>query len=101
MTHRGWQNRRRTMIEAVFPYRAVQRSTSACRQGRDDDSSWRVDGCSTGFQRPSTDSQRWWVRLILYGQLHIVHHVKENHPGNETAVHHITVAAGCCRGRDR
>jgi len=44
------------------PYH-VQRSTSACRQGTDDDSSWRVDGCSTGFQRPSMDSQRSWATL--------------------------------------
>src|SRR6185503_17875352 len=36
------------------PYH-IQRSTSACRQVTDDYSSWRVDGCSTGFQRPSTD----------------------------------------------
>src|SRR6476660_2907528 len=44
---------------------------------------------------------RWWVRLILYRQLHIIEHFKENHHGNETAVHHTTVGGGCCRGRDR
>ncbi len=47
------------------------------------------------------DSQRWWVSVILYGQLHIIQHVKENHHGNKIAVHHITVGGGCCRGRDR
>ena len=91
------------MIEAVFPSRAVSRPTQhrCMPQETDDYSWWRVDGCSTGFQRPSTDSQRWWVRLILYGQLHITEHFKENHRGNETAVHHTTVGGGCCRGRDR
>src|ERR1700682_3866208 len=44
------------------PYH-VQRSTFACRQVRTIYNSWRVDGCSTGFQRPLMDSQWWWVRL--------------------------------------
>src|SRR6185312_3865005 len=44
------------------PYQ-VQRCTCACRQGTGDDSSWRVDGGSAGFQRPSMDSQRSWATL--------------------------------------
>src|ERR1700704_4191462 len=61
----------------------------------------RVDGCSTDFQVPSIDSQRWWVTLVPYGQLNITQHFEENHHGIETALHHTTVGGGCCRGRDR
>src|ERR1700682_645637 len=82
------------------PYH-VQRSTFACRQVRTIYNSWRVDGCSTGFQRPLMDSQWWWVRLVLYRGLHIIKHFKESHHGHETAAHHTTVGGGCCRGRDR
>jgi hypothetical protein len=60
-----WQNRMRRMLEAVFLYRAASRPTQhlCMPAGTEPFSSWRVDGCSTGFQRPSMDSQRSWATL--------------------------------------
>src|SRR4029077_11616416 len=60
----GPQCSHRTSPAFVLNVVAVRRSYSPSR----------VDGCSTAFQRPSMDSQRWWVRLILYRQLHIIEH---------------------------
>jgi uncharacterized membrane protein len=57
------------MIEAVFLYRAASRPTQHLWMpaGTEPFSSWRVDGYSTGFQRPSMDSQRSWATLSSYG----------------------------------
>jgi hypothetical protein len=40
------------------------------------------------------DSQRWWVKLILYGQLHIIEHFKESTMGMKLQYITPLLAAG-------
>ena len=67
------------MIEAVFLYRAASRPTQHLWMpaGTEPFSSWRVDGYSTGFQRPSIGFTAVMGDVVLIWRQLETRHFKE------------------------